>query len=67
MTVLSLHHWDAEQEQGVREMRRVARGPVVILTHDPRVCREMWLMKDYFPEVAELDSRTFPVPERIVE
>ena len=67
MTILSLHHWDAEQEQGVRELRRVARGPVVILTYDPRVCREMWLMKDYFPEVAELDSRIFPVPERIVE
>jgi SAM-dependent methyltransferase len=67
MTILSLHHWDADQERGVRELRRVARGPVIILTYDPRVCREMWLMKDYFPEVAELDSRTFPVPERIVE
>lgn len=67
MTILSLHHWDSEQEQGVRELRRVARGPVVILTYDPRVSREMWLMKDYFPEVAELDSRIFPLPERIVE
>lgn len=67
MTILSLHHWDAEQEGGVRELRRVARGPVVVLTYDPRVCREMWLMKDYFPEIADLDSRTFPLPERIVE
>lgn len=67
MTILSLHHWDAEQERGVRELRRVAAGPVVILTYDPRVSSEMWLMKAYFPEVAELDLRIFPLPERLVE
>jgi hypothetical protein len=66
MTVLSIHHWDQEQERGVRELRRVASGPVLILTYDPRVSGEMWLMKDYFPEVAELDARTLPLPERIV-
>jgi len=60
MTILSLHHWDAEQESGVRELRRVARGPVVILTCDPEVSGEMWLMSDYLTEVAELDRRTFP-------
>src|ERR1700754_4837085 len=31
MAILTLHHWDADQERGVRELRRVARGPVVIL------------------------------------
>lgn len=67
MTVLSLHHWDQEQEAGVRELRRVAAGPVAILTYDPEVSAEMWLMKDYFPEVAELDLRIFPSPIRIVE
>jgi SAM-dependent methyltransferase len=67
MAILSLHHWDDAQEQGARELRRVARGPVVILTYDPRVCCEMWLMREYFPEVAELDSRIFPLPERIID
>src|SRR6185503_16738436 len=43
MSVLSLHHWDEQREQGVREMRRVARGPVVILTCDPEVSGAMWL------------------------
>lgn len=62
MTVLSLHHWDEGQERGVRELRRVARGPVVILTYDARVSGEMWLMRDYLPEVAELDRRIFPSP-----
>ena len=65
MTILSLHHWDDGREQGVREMRRVARGPVVIMTYDPRVSGEMWLMADYLPEVAELDHRIFPWPEVI--
>jgi hypothetical protein len=30
MSVLSVHHWDQGQERGVRELRRVATGPVVI-------------------------------------
>ena len=60
MAVLSLHHWDAEQERGVRELRRVARGPVVILTFDPQVSGQMWLMADYLPEGAALDRRIFP-------
>jgi hypothetical protein len=30
MAVLIIHHWDNQQQQGVRELRRVARGPVVI-------------------------------------
>jgi len=59
MAILSVHHWDAEQERGVREMRRVARGPVVVMTYDPEVSGQMWLMSEYMPEVAELDRRIF--------
>jgi SAM-dependent methyltransferase len=65
MAILSLHHWDAGRERGVREMRRVARGPVVIVTFDPRLSGAMWLMADYLPEVATLDHRIFPQPELI--
>jgi SAM-dependent methyltransferase len=60
MAILSLHHWDGDQERGVREMRRVARGAVVILTYDAEVSARMWLMADYLPEVAELDRRIMP-------
>jgi SAM-dependent methyltransferase len=62
MAILTIHHWDEDQERGVREMRRVARGPVVILTFDPEVSARMWLIADYLPEVAELDRRTCPTP-----
>ncbi len=65
MAILSLHHWDGARARGVREMRRVARGAVVILSYDPRVSGAMWLMADYLPEVAALDHRTFPLPEQL--
>ena len=67
MAVLTLHHWDDACERGVREMRRVARGRVVIVTYDPRVSGAMWLMAEYLPEVATLDHRIFPTPERLAE
>jgi SAM-dependent methyltransferase len=54
MAVLTIHHWDRGQERGVRELRRVARDAVVILTYDATVSARMWLMADYLPEVAEL-------------
>lgn len=65
MAVLSVHHWDAECEKGVRELRRVARGVVVILTYDAAVSGAMWLMADYLPEVAALDLEIFPPPEQL--
>ena len=55
MAVLTIHHWDDELERGIQELRRVARDTVVILTYDPLVSGDMWLMADYLPEVAELD------------
>jgi SAM-dependent methyltransferase len=65
MAVLTVHHWDEDQERGVRELRRVARGPVVIVTFDAEVAARMWLIADYFPEIAELDRRTCPPPETL--
>jgi SAM-dependent methyltransferase len=65
MALLTIHHWDAEREAGVRELRRVARGPVVIVTFDPEVSGRMWLMSDYMPEVAGLDRGIFPPPDTL--
>ena len=67
MAVLTVHHWDHEQEQGIRELRRVARGPVVVLTVDPRVSGATWMMADYLPEVAALDDEIFPLPETLAD
>jgi SAM-dependent methyltransferase len=67
MAIITIHHWDAERASGVRELRRVARGPVVIVTYDPRVSSRTWLMEDYAPEIAALDASIFPEPERVAE
>jgi hypothetical protein len=37
----------------------------VILTFDPEISGQMWLMAEYLPEVARLDREIFPSPERI--
>jgi SAM-dependent methyltransferase len=60
MAMVTIHHWDEEQQRGVRELRRVARGPVVILTFDATVSTPMWLFADYLREGAALDRRTMP-------
>jgi SAM-dependent methyltransferase len=67
MAVLTVHHWDADRERGVRELRRVARGPVVVVTYDPEVSSAMWLMADYLTEVAAMDREICPPPEQIAE
>jgi SAM-dependent methyltransferase len=67
MAILTIHHWDDDQERGVRELRRVARGAVVIVTFDPAVSGRMWLMADYLPEVAHLDDLIFPSAERLAQ
>jgi len=60
LAVLTLHHWGEDTETGVRELRRVAGGPVVIVTIDATVSAELWLIRDYLPDVGENDRRTFP-------
>jgi SAM-dependent methyltransferase len=67
MAVLTVHHWDEARERGVRELRRVAREAVVILTYDASVSNAMWLMADYLPEVATLDQRIFPPLHQLAE
>ncbi|MCE2842625.1 MAG: class I SAM-dependent methyltransferase [Novosphingobium sp.] len=54
--VLTIHHW-ADQQQGIREMCRVARERVVLLTFDPAA--RPWLT-DYLPELATLDEAAMP-------
>lgn len=57
MAVFTIHHW-SDQALGLREMRRVAVGPVVILTYDPSF-RDLWLA-DYFPALLTLDDSQLP-------
>jgi len=56
MAILTIHHWP-DKAAGLREIRRVTRGPIVLLTFDPS-CRP-WLT-EYLPELAALDDRQMP-------
>ena len=58
LSVLSLHHWE-DAAAGLRDMQRVARQRVVLLTWDPAVSR-FWLVKDYVPEIDAIDREIFP-------
>lgn len=58
MAVLTIHHW-ADWRAGLREMRRVARRRIVLVTFDVEAS-DFWLTRDYFPELAELDRRIMP-------
>jgi SAM-dependent methyltransferase len=58
MTTFSVHQW-GDLRAGLRELRRVTRGPVVILTGDPDRLREFWLY-EYAPEVIDTEGRRYP-------
>ena len=56
MAILTIHHWP-DKEAGLREMRRVTRGRIVLLTFDPS--HRPWLTH-YLPELAALDEAQMP-------
>jgi len=59
MGVFTMHHWD-DVGRGLAEVRRVTRDRVAFLTLDLDVTAEMWLCRDYLPEIVEHDRRMFP-------
>lgn len=59
MACMTLHHW-TDWRIGVQELRRVARERVVIFTYDRRYAERFWLLRDYLPRLARLDSARFP-------
>lgn len=56
MAILTVHHW-SDKAAAMRELRRVTRRRIVIVTYDPS-CRP-WLTS-YLPELAALDERQMP-------
>lgn len=63
MTLFSVHQW-SDVRAGLREMRRVTHGPVVILTCDPTLVRDFWLYR-YAPEVLDTEARRYPAVEEL--
>ena len=65
MALLTVHHWP-DPLAGLRELRRVTQGPVVVLTFDHTVHAEQWLVTDYLPAMLELDTDV-PTADDIAE
>ncbi len=65
MAMLTVHQW-GDVEQGLREMRRVSRGPVVVLTLDASALQQFWLT-DYIPEVVVVEQTRFPTLKQVTD
>jgi len=65
MTTFSIHQW-SDIGTGLREMRRVTRGPVVILTCDPDLVQQFWL-NEYAPQVLAAEARRYPQTKVIAD
>jgi hypothetical protein len=58
MAIATIHQWP-DLERGLNELRRVASGPVVILTWDGPSIPAFWL-GEYVPELLASESRRVP-------
>lgn len=65
LAVLTVHHWPCAAA-GLAELRRVAARQVV-LTFDPRATAAYWLVAEYVPAVADLDTGRTPPVEQVAE
>lgn len=65
MATVTVHQW-RDPAAGLREMRRVSSGTVVILTFDRDSLGRFWLA-DYAPDVIAADERRYPPLEWIAE
>ena len=65
MATFTVHQW-SNLERGLGEMRRVTRGPVLILSCDPDLLERSWLHA-YAPEMIAVEARRYPSMAAIVE
>jgi SAM-dependent methyltransferase len=58
MATITIHQWP-DPDQGLRELRRVSRGPVVVLTFDGDALQKFWLA-EYAPALIAAERLRFP-------
>jgi SAM-dependent methyltransferase len=62
MACVTIHHWESPRK-GLQEMRRVARGPVVVFTFELE-SMPAW-QREFFREGLELEAHRFPPIEEV--
>ena len=65
MALVTLHQWQ-NLDQGLRELHRVTRGPIVVQTFDGDALDRYWLA-DYAPELMAVERRRYPGIETIAK
>jgi SAM-dependent methyltransferase len=65
MALVTVHQW-RDLRAGLRELRRVSRGPVIVLTFDGDALDRFWLA-DYAPELIAVERRRYPAIATIVD
>jgi SAM-dependent methyltransferase len=63
LVVLSLHHW-TDWRAGLAELRRVSRRQVIV-TFDPDLVRDFWLIQEYLPEALDLPFNHPPTSDEV--
>lgn len=63
MATVTVHQWP-DPGRGLAELRRVARGPVVVLTFDGDALDRLWLA-EYAPELIAAERRRYPAVSAI--
>jgi SAM-dependent methyltransferase len=64
MAILTVHHWESV-EAGLRELLRVVRDRVVLVTMDVGTLGELWIVRDYLPELLGQHASRFPAIDRL--
>ncbi|MFD2043833.1 class I SAM-dependent methyltransferase [Ornithinibacillus salinisoli] len=65
MATLTVHHWP-DLETGLKELRRVTKGQVIIMTYDPDALDVFW-NSYYFSELIEVERARYPKIGRITK
>ena len=65
MALVTVHQW-SDLGTGLNELRRVSRGPVIVMTSDPDALRRFWLRR-YAPEAISVEAGRMPPLELILE
>jgi SAM-dependent methyltransferase len=66
MAVITIHHWH-DVDAGLREMRRVARRRAVIVTFDPALEADLWIVRDYIRDHVSHTFSSLPPIDRVLE
>lgn len=63
MAMVTVHHWP-DMKKGLKELRRVTKNQVLIMTFDPEALDNFWNVH-YFPELIEVEKARYPTIEFI--